>query len=482
MRLSAGILILLFTILWYITPTSVSGQTDNQHDSISRSVRIENILDSHNLKYTIQDTIPKYQYTIFQSSFPDTIVFADSAILRLHTDSLIKLPISRTDYLMYRSNSLVLPLIYTGRDIHEVWNGDLHFRELLYPVNKSLFVIDTTQNMSAENQVADLRNKTRTYIANNAMDLYSNTLDRLPSLTTFMSRPISRKRLEKLEIHDDKIVLNSTKIEYEKVKPVYWQSRANMMLQFTQNYVSQNWYQGGNSNLAFLNNFIAEFNYDNRKNMQWTNKIEWRSGLNTVDGDTLRKMSVNDDLLRYLTKFGVKASGNFYYSISGEISTTLFNNYKGINSMDLKAKLLTPVRANLGIGLDYKYKKLFSLMLAPVSFKYIYLNDTTNINPNAFGIEKGHKQLKQLGSSLEAQLNYDPMLNWNITSRFKFYTDYKKIEADWEIVNNFSINRFLSARFLLNPRYDNTVILKGGEKAQIQFKELLSVGFSYRFF
>ena len=186
--------------------------------------------------------------------------------------------------------------------------------------------------------------------------------------------------------------------------------------------------------------------------------------------------------MRYLSKFGVKAGGNWFYSVSGEFSTHLFNSYRGVNSKVLKTKLLTPVRASVGVGMDYKYKKIFSLMIAPVSFKYIYMNDTVNVNPNSFGINKGENQLKQIGSSLLAQLNYSPMMNWNITSKLSFYTDYKKMEADLEIVNNFTINRFLSARLLINPRYDNTVIMKGGEKAQIQLKELLSVGFSYRFF
>jgi hypothetical protein len=54
------------------------------------------------------------------------------------------------------------------------------------------------------------------------------------------------------------------------------------------------------------------------------------------------------------------------------------------------------------------------------------------------------------------------------------------VEIDWEIVTNFTVNRYLSTRLAINPRYDNTVILPNNEKAKIQFKELLSFGFSYR--
>lgn len=421
-------------------------------------------------------------YTLFEfSPIENRTVLVDSETLKKRADSLMRTPVSRTDSLMYASNSLTLPLIYTGRDINQVWDGHLKFQKLLYPSKKSVVFVDTTKNLTSEYLVAKLRADARRHIANRHIHLYTTTIDQLPNLSSFMSRPLVGKRLDRLEIYDNKIQLGTTRIDYQGVKQLYWIKKANAMLQFSQNYVSPNWHQGGLSNLAFLSILLTEFNYDNRKGVQWDNKFEWRSGFNSVDGDTLRKISTNDDLVRYLTKFGVKAGGNWYYSTSGEFSTHLFNSYKGVNSNVLKTTLLTPVRANVGIGMDYKYKKIFSLMIAPISFKYIYVNDTINVNPNSFGIQKGENHLKQIGSSLLAQFNYSPMLNWNISSKFTVYTDYKKVEADWEIVNVFTINRFLTARLLVNPRYDNTVIEEAGKKAKIQLKELLSVGFSYRF-
>ena len=430
---------------------------------------------------------PTYKYTIFKPAVSGSSAFTIEPIepweLKQKLDSLVSLPVSRTDSLLYGANPLVLPLVYVGKDINQIWDGKLQFREWLYPEKKSLIFVDTTKNISTEKLVAELRTDARKYIANNAVHLYVTTMDRLPHLSTFMSRPILGKKLEKISVYDEKIKLGTVRIDYEKVRQIYWQKKSNAMIQFSQNYVSPNWHQGGQSNLAFLSILVTEFNYDNRKNVQWDNKFEWRAGFSSVDGDTLRRISTNDDLVRYLTKFGVKAGGNWYYSVSGEVSTHLFNNYRKINSNVLKTKLLTPIRTNIGIGMDYKYKKIFSLMIAPLTFKYIYMNDTVNVDPTSLGIQKGESQLKQFGSSLLAQLNYSPALNWDITARFRVYSDYKKAEADLEVVNNFTINRFLSARLLLNPRYDNTAIMKEGDKkATIQFKELLSIGFSYRFF
>jgi hypothetical protein len=119
-------------------------------------------------------------------------------------------------------------------------------------------------------------------------------------------------------------------------------------------------------------------------------------------------------------------------------------------------------------------------MLSPLSYKFIYANDTTEIKQRSFGISTGTKVLSQVGSSLRAQLSYSPMRELDINSKFYFYTNYEKIEVDWEIVGDFKFNRFLSIRLALNPRYDNTVFLAAGEKAKIQFKELLTFGLSYR--
>ena len=52
-------------------------------------------------------------------------------------------------------------------------------------------------------------------------------------------------------------------------------------------------------------------------------------------------------------------------------------------------------------------------------------------------------------------------------------------EIDCEIIGNFRINRYLSAKVSLNPRYDTTIILSDGTKPKFQFKEFISLGFNY---
>ncbi|MGC3978083.1 MAG: DUF3078 domain-containing protein [Paludibacteraceae bacterium] len=408
-----------------------------------------------------------------------TLVSKD--ILRHKLDSLIKLPIKYSDSLLYQSDYLSLPLVYLDKKVKDIEKPDMD-KIYLQPEKKDIPSWSKTDNdiLSTESFVLSLRENARNEITNKRADLYCTIIDRLPSSNSFMQQRINYKPIRELSITQELPKPENGKIKIKDVGRMYWQKKASALFQFSQNYISSNWYQGGNSNLALLSILNGQLTYDNLKNIQWENKVEWRAGFNSVEGDTLRKIATNDDILRYTTKFGVKAFGNWYYSISGEASTQLFDNYKAINSTVLKARLLTPVRVNLGLGMDYKYKKLLSLMLAPFSFKYIYANDTTNVNPNLFGIEKGKNHLREIGSSLQAQLSYSPMMNWQITSRLTFFTNYKKVETDCEIVNLFNINRFISTRLSFNPRYDNTIILKNGEKSKIQFKQLLSIGLSLR--
>ena len=63
----------------------------------------------------------------------------------------------------------------------------------------------------------------------------------------------------------------------------------------------------------------------------------------------------------------------------------------------------------------------------------------------------GTKILSQIGSSFRAQLSYSPTRELDINSKLYFYTNYEKIEVDWEIVGDFKFNRFLSIRLSLNP-------------------------------
>lgn len=389
------------------------------------------------------------------------------------------------DSLILQSNPFYIDLVYENPPLNFNWNLNSDFRTLYYGSKPSSLTFNTYEPIKTttpEQFIYALRNEMRRNISRTSADLYAFTFDQLPDPEGNKNHLIHAKKIEKIHFVDDNNEQEYTKQRIIVKKPQLgpWQHSATALAQFSQNSVSSNWYQGGTNNLSVLGILSGKLSYDDKKSIQWENSAEWKVGFNTVAGDSLRMLSTNDDVIKINSKLGIKAGGNWFYSGSVDFSTQLFSSYKGINSTVKKTSFLTPVRLNIGVGLDYKYKKIFSLMLSPVSFKYIYLDDNL-VDPKLFGIQTGKHELTEIGSSFKATYSYAPVREIQLDSKFSFYTNYQKVEIDWEMVCNFTINRFMSTRISFNPRYDNTVIEKAGERAKIQYKQLLSVGFSHKF-
>ena len=493
----------LITILFFLHITKMVAiqpidQVKNANIPTSEIVDPDSVLTA-----ILGDTIPFSKLSKVQEKPSDSIIKpAENKANTLKLDSIKNKStahhydsVSRTkepvkieaaDSLLFLANPLLIELVYTGVPYDFNWIVRPDLSTLLYGSKATTLSnarLKPIENISTDQFISDLRQTTRDKITAKACYLYATTFDELPDPDGYKNLLIKEKPLKKVNFVGDKYDSNRSRhglvVKREKLGP--WQYKASALAQFSESVVSGNWYQGGNSNIAILGILSGQLNYDNKKDIQWDNSAEWRLGFNSVAGDTLRALSTNDDVLKIASKLGVKASGNFYYSGSVDFSTQFFNSYNGVNSTVMKTSFLTPVRVNIGLGLDYKYKKIFSLMLSPVSYKYIYVSDNVNVDPNLFGIAKGGKHLSEIGSSFKSILSYPLSKEVQLDSKLTFYTNYQKVEVDWEMVCNMTINRFLSTRISFNPRYDNTIIEADGSKAKMQFKQFLSVGFSHKF-
>ena len=258
-----------------------------------------------------------------------------------------------------------------------------------------------------------------------------------------------------------------------------WRREATLMAQITQNYVTSNWYQGGSSSFAGLGIAKGQISYI-RERFTWENTGEWRIGGSTVSADSLHKVNTTDDLFRIYSKANLRIVPKVFTSISAEIETRLLPTYKS-NSMDLKSAPFSPFRFNAAFGIDYKPVKGLSISVSPISYKVIHIMDTVRVNPKDFGLDEHQRTQHNIGSSMRVEYVWKPVREVNIESKFYLYTNYHNVEVDLEVNCDFIINRFLSARLMLHPRYDSTVIMEGDTKAKMQFRELLSIGFNHRF-
>ena len=258
-----------------------------------------------------------------------------------------------------------------------------------------------------------------------------------------------------------------------------WRREATLMLQVTQNYVTSNWYQGGSSSFAGLGIAKGQVSYITER-FTWENTGEWRIGGSTISADSLHKVNTTDDMLRLYSKANLRIVPKLFTSLSAEMETRLLPTYKS-NSMELKSGPFSPFRFNAAVGIDYKPVKGLSISVSPLSYKVIHIMDTARVKVTEYGLEAGQRTQHNIGSSVRVEYTWKPVREVVLESKFYMYTNYHHVELDLEVNCDFIINRFMSARLMLHPRYDSSVIMEGDTHAKIQFRELLSVGFAHKF-
>ena len=258
-------------------------------------------------------------------------------------------------------------------------------------------------------------------------------------------------------------------------------------LHFSQAYISPNWYQGGTSNLNTIIHALYNVKLNPKFNPDiiFDTSVSYKLALNNAPEDSIHSYNISEDIFQFNTKFGIKAARRWYYSITAQFKTQLLNSYK-VNSDEMIASFLSPGELNVGVGLTYNYENprktvSFSASIAPLSYN-LKTCTNPNLNPEAFGIDPGKTSKSEYGSSVE--LNFKWKLTYNITytSRLFAFTDYHYLQGDWENTLDFSINRFLSTRIYAHLRYDSQAPEVADTSWRLwQFKEILSIGFSYKF-
>lgn len=267
----------------------------------------------------------------------------------------------------------------------------------------------------------------------------------------------------------------------------HWLHVVNGALQFSQAYISPNWYQGGNDYLALLLNFLWDVNLNPvyHPNLMVQSTVSYKLGLNSTPKGSIHKHQISADLLQWNFKAGLKAYSKWYYSFNLQFKTQMLRNYE--ENTDVRtASFLSPGELNMGIGMTYNHqnpKKTFtmSLSISPASYNLKTCIDQ-KVDKTRYKIEDGKKFVNEIGSNIEGNFQWQIHSNISWRSRLFIFSDYKSILGDWENTFDFAINRFLSTQLFFNLRYDSScarTVQTGWGRWQC--KEILSFGLSYTF-
>lgn len=428
-------------------------------------------LDAWLEQYAVVDSLPA------GVAAPDTLALHSDAVGNTHIDSAVgdTLVAAAADTLV------VMPLV-SADELTEI-----HRNAPTRAQSNPLFMDEWVAVRRSEpaDEVRRLRRRAQMEIFRTNPDVFAYHESQLPNIDEIIHRrtKVVQGKVNVVEVPPVRID------RLNKLKPNKspWEYGGDVQVQFAQNYYSKNWYTGGESSMAAYFFFKGKVDYTSDK-IQWNNQLDVKFSFNTAASDTLRTFRTNDDLVKLTSKLGVRAfkSDKWFYSADFELSTPLFNTYVK-NSYERVTGPFSPLRLNLSAGFDFKYKKELSVQLLPFSYKMLHVADTSKRAgveqsiADKQGIPAGHKTKNDIGSKIKVKWEHSFVREVKLETTFSFYTNYKGIEADWEIIGNFIINRFLSARVSLNPRYDSTIALPDGADPRLQFKELVSVGFRYKF-
>ncbi len=306
-----------------------------------------------------------------------------------------------------------------------------------------------------------------------------------------INKPQTQKTVSKgLEVAQYQSKIAKTK-KVNIIVPIWkMQGHANFLV--NQGYV-KNWVEGGENSLSALSVFKYNIDYIYGKKT-WNTFFEYKYGVLQTGTSSLRK---NDDKFEINSKYGTEAFKKWYYSALFNFKTQFWKGYNYPNDSVPVSSFLAPGSLVFSLGLDYKPNKDFTLLISPVTSKFTIVRDTVKYDQTSYGVGANEKMRKEIGAYIKTQHEMDLWEDIHMVNRLNLFTNYtnnpQNIDIDWEMKLDFKLNDFITTTINVHLLYDDDVDIPvydtvDGEQVQvgttqkIQFKEMLGIGFVYKFY
>ena len=254
-----------------------------------------------------------------------------------------------------------------------------------------------------------------------------------------------------------------------------WKHSGLTSLSFGQTSL-QNWVAGGNNTVSGDFVFNASLNYLKDK-VFWDNNLVVEYG--TVYSSTTDWMKAADKL--NLTSIaGRKISKAWSLSALLSFYTQFANGYDYATDRNKRiSTFMAPGYLDLALGFTYKPNAKYSVFLSPLSERATFVLDDSLSYYGAFGVSPGKKTNFQTGAYVLASTTQAISSNLNLISSLDLFTPYSKdfgnIDVNWDLLVNYKLSKLLTATLNTTLRYYDKELHK------IQFKEILGLGFTYKF-
>jgi hypothetical protein len=312
--------------------------------------------------------------------------------------------------------------------------------------------------------------------------------------TQAQANPLSEKEKEELE--------KKLKAEPSANDSLVWKKGGLLGLNFSQVQLV-NWAGGGNSSMA-ATGIVNLFAAYKKNSTRWESSLDMAYGLISQNNDPFFK---SDDRIEINSKYGYKASEKFYYAGLFNFRTQFAPGYNSPTDSVFISNFLSPAFSILALGFDYKPNKHLTFFLSPATIKTTVVNDQRLADAGAFGVQKadfdalglktadGKKIRQEAGAFFKIMYKKDDLVkNVNLMTRIDLFSNYfnnpQNIDVNWELLISMKVNKYLSASISTLLIYDDDIQIAvdtnndgilDGSGPRVQFREVLSIGLSYKF-
>ncbi|GAB3198542.1 hypothetical protein ABID22_000492 [Pontibacter aydingkolensis] len=263
-----------------------------------------------------------------------------------------------------------------------------------------------------------------------------------------------------------------------------------------------NWAAGGQNSISVLGiaNAFAKYN---KGHNSWENSLDITYGTLKLENQRLQK---SDDKFELNTKYGHRASEDWFYTAQVNLKTQLTPTYTPERDA-LLSDFFAPAFVLASLGMDYKPNDNFSVFLSPLTGKFTIVRRQSLADAGAFGVEAaetnalgelipgtGERLRKEFGGYVNVRYNKEVLKNVIFQSKLDLFSNYlhnpENVDINWENLINFKVNKLISASIFVHMIYDDDIMIDVPSEEvsvpvrrgpRLQVKQSLGIGLSYSF-
>lgn len=277
----------------------------------------------------------------------------------------------------------------------------------------------------------------------------------------------------------------------------YWEKGGIVTLS-GQEVSLDNWAAGGQGALSVGGQINTFFNY-HKNNIIWNNNINLAYGV--IKQGSSKYWLKTDDRIQLTSKLGKKAFDKAYYTILGDFKTQFAPGYNNAEQSVKISDFMAPAYALLALGMDFEVDSNLSFFISPATARITIVSDDSLAKIGSYGVQAQvidadgnivtpyKKVREQAGAYFKMQYRRNVMQNVSLGTTLELFSDYfhnpDELYVNWTTFLVMKVNKYISATFNTQLIYDPAVKIRQTDGTsvgpRVQFKQILGVGFAYKF-